>query len=326
MDATYRIRPFHDGDFTADARIATLLFPDQPTSEEECRTWDRTVRASGMFKEALVAEETSSGKVVATSAVNHMPWTYDPDWYWISVSVDPDHQHRGIGSELYRRVERTALHRNAKGLWATVLEAQPRSVAFLRQAGFSEKRRGWLSQLDLTQPPTEYQRGVSDPAVYQDLQFTTLAEDDPGRPETVERFYRIDRDAGRDAPRMGPASSATLEQFRAIMLDPAQCLPEGTFFARVGDEYVAMTVLARLPAEPDVLTTPFTGTRKDYRGRGIATELKRRAIAFARSRGYRCIRTHNDTANLPMWSINQRLGFEKRHTVIYGEKTLPPLG
>ena len=324
MNDSYTIRRFRDDDFAAEARIETLVFPVQPVSEEECRTWDRTVRNTGLFKEALVADETSSGKVAATGAVSHAPFSYDPDWYWVSVGVDPSHQHQGIGTELYRRLESTAVRRGAKGLWAAVQESQPRSVTFFERAGFYEQRRGWVSELDLTGPPTDFQLGPSGPTDYPGIQLTTLAEMDPNRPETIERLYRLDRDAGQDAPRMGPANNATLEQFCEITLDPGTFLPEGIFVARVGDEFVSMTTLCRLPAEPKALWTPFTGTRKEYRGRGLALALKRRAIAFARSRGYHYIRTGNDSLNAPMWSINERLGFQKKQTMIFGEKKLKP--
>ena len=64
--------------------------------------------------------------------------------------------------------------------------------------------------------------------------------------------------------------------------------------------------------EVDVLYTGFTGVRREYRGRGIAMALKLRAVDYAKSHGYREIRTWNSTLNAPMLGINVRLGFVKQ--------------
>ena len=58
-----------------------------------------------------------------------------------------------------------------------------------------------------------------------------------------------------------------------------------------------MSTLHHSPAEPDTLMVGFTGTLPAYRGRGLATELKRRAVEFARTRGYQVLRTFNDSEN-----------------------------
>lgn len=55
----------------------------------------------------------------------------------------------------------------------------------------------------------------------------------------------------------------------------------------------------------------FTAVRRDYRGRGIALALKLCTIAYAGAQGLSGIRTDNDSTNLAMWHINERLGFRR---------------
>jgi mycothiol synthase len=322
MDARYAIRPFRDDDFERQAEIANRLFPDQPTTAEEGRRWDRAIRGPGLFNEALAAAVRSSGEVVAAGQVNHFPFAYDPDWYGIGVLVDPDHQGRGIGSEIYGKLEATAHSRHAKGLWAAAREDNSRGLRFFSSAGFSEHRRAWMSVLDLAQPPSEFEVRGAAQSPGPDVQFTTLAELGSDRGETLERFHRLHQATAPDAPSMGRSSPLNFDQFRELLLDPAELLPEGVFIARAGEKLVAFTMLGRDPTDPAVLHTPFTGTMRDYRRRGLATALKCRAVQFARSRGYRSIRTGNDSTNLPMWSINERLGFRRQRTWIFGEKRL----
>jgi RimJ/RimL family protein N-acetyltransferase len=85
-----------------------------------------------------------------------------------------------------------------------------------------------------------------------------------------------------------------------------------------------MSTLYHLPAEPDTLIVGFTGTLPSYRGRGLASELKRRAVEFARAQGYQYLRTFNDSENPRIWAINQRLGFQVQRIWVRGEKGFGP--
>jgi len=83
-----------------------------------------------------------------------------------------------------------------------------------------------------------------------------------------------------------------------------------------------MSSLERDLARPDTLRVGYTGTHPDFRGRGIGTELKRRAAHFARGRGFRYLIAGNDSLNGPILAINRRLGFRPETVWIQGEKSL----
>ena len=81
--------------------------------------------------------------------------------------------------------------------------------------------------------------------------------------------------------------------------------------------------MSRLLADlkhPHVLHQDLTGVLAEYRGRGIAQALKVRTIQFARERGYREIRTSNDSTNAPMLHINDLIGFRRGSPIIIFER------
>jgi GNAT superfamily N-acetyltransferase len=96
------------------------------------------------------------------------------------------------------------------------------------------------------------------------------------------------------------------------IFDSPNYLPEGNFIALDGDRYVGMSTLRTSQASPDEYYVGFTGVLRDYRGKGIAMALKLKAIAFARQRGIKQIKTWNDSSNRPMLRINEALGFAKQ--------------
>jgi len=317
----YSARPFRSDDYDVRSRVGTRLEPEEPITAEELRVWDRIYQDSALAKFDFIIEERASGAGVAYGSLHHVADMYHPHRYWVEVEVDPDHQHRGVGRALYERLEKIAQDRSAELLWASVRADDARSVQFFERTGFTVRRRRWVSRLSLNDAPTS----PSSPrpkALPPEVTFTTLAEEGADRREVRERIYRLDLAASQDEPRLQTMTEISFEEYAKLMFEGPRYLPEAVFLARARDQYVAMTTLHQLPAEADTLMVGFTGTLPPYRGRGLASELKRRAVEFARARGYRYLRTHNDSENPRIWAINQKLGFQVQRVWMMGEKRL----
>ncbi|HZY69496.1 MAG TPA: GNAT family N-acetyltransferase [Thermoplasmata archaeon] len=322
----FEIRDFRDSDFEADSRIASHLHPGFPVTAEEIRHWDGAIAGEGIHKHRLAVEERDSATVVATGLLFNPPWEFDPDAYWMSIEVDPSRQGQGIGRSLFRVLEDEAISRAGRCLWATVLADQPRSVRFFGRAGFTERRRTWTSVLGLTQEaPAPAPADPTDRRLDR-IEFTSVAREGPEDAGVRARLHRLDNEAGRDTPRLGPSTELSREQFDDLVFRGPGYFPEGILLAKSDGEYVAYTYLIKRPSNPDTLHVGFTGTLRAFRGRGIATELKRQAAELARSMGYRFLRTNNDSQNPAIWAINEKLGFRQVETWIEGEKGLPPAG
>ncbi len=121
---------------------------------------------------------------------------------------------------------------------------------------------------------------------------------------------------------MGTPSGYTFEQFLDVTLRHPGFLPEATFVARVGDRYVSTTSLESVEGVRESLHVGYTGTLREFRGHGLATELKKRAIGYARALSYRYLTTDNDSLNAPILRVNRALGFRIQRTTIRGEKLL----
>ncbi len=315
----WRLRRVRDSDYPVKSELQARLYPDNPISSEEFRQRARLLEEPRIFHVGIVAEDAVTQAVVGFGALNNSPWNFDPAKYSVELMIDPDRQGRGLGRSLFEVLEEAARRRGATLLWASVRAEDPRSVRFFRRSGFVERRRSWASRLDLSERSRPRHAAVSPRG---EVRFTSIAQEGPNRREVRQRLYRLRIESGKDVPSMGTPTRYSFEQFLAISFRDPRFLPEATLVASVGDRYVSMTALERAEGGPDTLHVGYTGTLREFRGQGLATELKRRAIELARARGYRYVTTDNDSLNTPIRKINQRLGFRVQRTTIRGEKLL----
>jgi mycothiol synthase len=319
----FRTRPFGPDDHEAHSILRSRTLPDLPSTAEEERHWDEMAAASHLTNERWIVEERSSGRVVAVGALNHSPHSFDPHKFWADVEVDPDFTHLGIGRALVALLDSEATEHRATCLWANVRNADPRAKKFAERAGFVPRRTMWMSELDLSRPtPTAIVDRTSE-LEREGIRFTTLADEGFARPEVRKRLFDLWVESSRDVPRMGDYVPVSFESFTA-MVEAPNVMPEAFFLGISGEAYVASSHLERDLSRPDSLFVGFTGTRSAFRGRGIATELKRRSVAYAQEHGYRFLRTLNDSLNPSIWAINEKMGFHRVLEISQLERLLPP--
>ena len=76
--------------------------------------------------------------------------------------------------------------------------------------------------------------------------------------------------------------------------------------------------------DPEVGIHELTAVRRDRRGNGVATALKRAQIGWACAAGLSTLHASNDEENAPMRSINRLLGYEPAPTRLWMRGPLPP--
>jgi mycothiol synthase len=320
----YRVREFAPTDYGSIARIGRRVTPDFANSAEEIRHYWESFAAPGLDHHRLVAEAAGTSDVVAWGAIDQWPFTHEDGWYWVQVVVDPDHRRRGLGAEIYARLEGEAVRRKARGLRVMARAEDPEGLAFFHRHRFVERRRVWRSRLDLSRVDLAAIADRTGALAAEGVRFTTLAEEGPDRDEVRRRYYALHAETSRDVPALGPARPLSFDQFLRFELERPGFRADATFFAVSDGRYVGVTTLDESGATPEEVHVGFTGVSRDFRRRGIALELKRRSIRYARDAGYRTMRTGNDSENRPIWSINERLGFRPVETQVLGEKSVGP--
>ncbi|MGW1375846.1 GNAT family N-acetyltransferase [Streptomyces sp. NPDC002446] len=241
---------------------------------------ERDGRVAGFVRAALLDDSSVPGQAEAT------------------VYVHPDHRGRGVGHALLASAEEHLSAAGATRLFARVAD-EPGAHSFARRHGYRRTRPVRFLRLALTTaglPPLP----AALPAGVRLLTGTDL-EADP-RP-----LYAADAEVCADEPGDVPGDALTYEDWLRRIWEHPHADPDLTSVVTVGGEIASFSLAAT-----DGLgrhASAMTGTRRAFRGRGLARLAKTASLRRARDHGCTEAFTGNDAANTPMLAINQRLGY-----------------
>jgi GNAT superfamily N-acetyltransferase len=237
----------------------------------------------------LVARE--AGRPVGCGFV----WTDVPSAHAEAhLVVVPGARGRGFGTALLAELGALARADGKAELEGEAREDDDVSRAILEHRGYrvvgGEK---WLS-LDLAaadELAPELPPGIS---------IVTRAE----RPDLTDALFAVAQEGVADIP--GFPGPTTYEQFLSIEIDRPTRRPELFFIALAGDEPVGYATLDDYGRDAH---NGLTAVKRAWRRRGVATALKRTQIAAAKQAGFRRLVTGSEERNIPMRSLNAKLGY-----------------
>jgi GNAT superfamily N-acetyltransferase len=297
MSWTVRESASSDEDLAGIAAVVNEVMPEDPTSVEELRWQDANFAGTRFVGEV-------NGRIVAMATTGRI-YMYPPDFdrYWINLTVLAPYRRQGLGSALYAAVSEHARAAGKVGLQTSISEVHTEGVAFLTHRGFKEFDRYRMVRLQLDgleRPHVEPPPGI---------ELTTLA----ARPDLVPGVHAVAEAAFPDIPHgETPLIAGSLEEFRVRDVDRPGMPHEGFLVAldRSTGTVVGYAAMLMVPSRTDMAWHDMTAVRPDYRGRGIATALKRATIAWAIDKGLTALETGNDVENAPMRAVNLGLGYQ----------------
>lgn len=300
---SFTIRPVRTEDYVALAECNRAAMPGNNDSADSFQVRNNQAHAF----ERWAAE--AGGRVVGHASWFQLTRRLHPQKFRMDGAVHPAFQGCGIGTALLDRVLEAVTARNAISLRTASREDHGTGRRFLAKRGFVEARRTWASTLNLDRldfGPDGDQTATVEAQGIRICQLSALT----AVPGWDQRLLDLNNALTSDAPDIDAATAVDMDYLRANYLGSAAFLADGHFIALEGDRWVGLSVLWKGSA-PDIMITGLTGVLPDYRRRRIALALKQRALAWARSQGVMFVRTTNDSTNLGMLSINERLGFVK---------------
>jgi mycothiol synthase len=215
------------------------------------------------------------------------------------LSVLRDRRGGGAGTALLAAASHWAREKGATELVGEVREDDPESLGWARRRGFREIGRNSRLVLEL---------GTIDPPAPNPppgIEILTWAE----RPDLAPGLYEVACEAGPDIPGNEDDEIGTFEEWLTRDMQGESDRPEATFVALADGEVVGFAKLAISGDQKERAFHDLTGVRRAWRGRGIASALKRTQIGWAKRQGYERLETMNEERNEPIRRLNERYGY-----------------
>jgi ribosomal protein S18 acetylase RimI-like enzyme len=311
-----KFRPFNysDEDYAAMVNVWNAVWTDQPASMEYEQRVDRDRNPQYLF-ERLLAVSFPQETVVGYANFGHRPWSYHPQKFFIDIYVSPTDQGRGIGSYLYDQFLMEIEAQHPIMLESGTREDKIQAMRFLEKRGFQVATRLPTSQLNAAEFDKTPFLPFLEKVQASGLQIKSFRELSASRADHLPQLYDLHNEVEQDVPWHEEIKQFPFEQWKKGYENNPDLLEDGYFVALDGEKYVGVSYLWSSQATDEILYTGFTGVRRAYRLRGIATALKVLAIEYAQSHPTKSgrpvrIRTNNEESN-PMFQINLMLGFKE---------------
>jgi len=224
---------------------------------------------------------------------------------FVSPRVRPEARRRGVGTRL---LEALADHAGASGFEVVGSGVEDEgSFAFAQRFGFVETGRQVEQVRRIgaeTWParPTEYD-------------IVTVAE----RPELWATAYeQVALPTFPDMDTSTPLDVSAEEWATEWINEPA-----AMFLAVVGDDVIGVAGLMLDTDKPERAEVAYTAVRRDWRGKAVASTLKRTSMAWAAEHGISEVYTWTQQGNANMRRLNEHLGFSYGAVSINVRANLP---
>ena len=294
MRAAASIREIHENELPRWVAVVNATEPE-PANEDglvaDFLDWKRQAPQTVW----LLAEE--DGKAVGAGRLTP-GWHSPPGVARADVRVRMEARERGLGAALLEELQQRAEALGVPTLDGEVRDDDHESLAWAEQRGFREIGRSVRLALDLT--------AIEAPAVEppEGIEVVTWAE----RPELARGIYEVACEAYPDEPGSADVEMQPFEAWLSQDMQGSGDRPDAVFVALAGGEVAGYAKLS-MSVRQGYVMHDMTGVKRAFRGRGIASALKRAEIAWAKREGYRTLETFNDEENAPIRALNEKHGY-----------------
>lgn len=290
------VREFRPEDAEQVAEVRRAAVPHLVCTGEAV-AWQAANAPAAMRLRWLVAED-DAGRVTGCADTGVNVESAEDGHVFLHTAVRPDAVGRGTGAALVDAAERYLADLGAAEVHTWVADEE-HSRGFAERRGYLRSRPARFLRLDLAAadlPPSP----VPLPPGVELRTAADFAED-------LRPLYEADVECVADEPSDVVPAAPSFEDWLLLNWARPDFDARLTTVAVVDGEVAAYSV-AQVDGR-DRYCSGMTGTRRGYRGRGLATLAKTDSLHRARAAGYAVAYTGNDADNGPMLAVNTRLGY-----------------
>ncbi|MGP3978694.1 GNAT family N-acetyltransferase [Streptomyces sp. 8N114] len=296
---TLTVRPLRADDPRDAEAVATVRRATVPylVCTAETLGWEVAHAPAGQRLRWIVAERPD-GTVAGCADAGLVAGSTEPGQGFLHTAVPPGASGQGVGSALVAAGEAYLAGIGVRRVHSWVAD-DDRAEGFAERRGYARSRQARFLGLDLRRAalprlPEPLPAGVT---LHRVAEFA----------EDLRPLYEADAECAADEPGDVSVGRTPYDEWLRHNWQRPDWDPELSSVVLVDGQVAAYSV-----AQTDGVDrywSGMTGTRRAFRGRGLARLAKLAALRRARAAGYAHAYTGNDATNAPMLAVNRRLGY-----------------
>ena len=298
----YTYRPAQEQDYAAIAAIRNSYLHDAVTPALVKLYTERDRFRCEQFIHLVAV--LPDGTVMGEAMMVQDPESPPGEWF-CALGVLPDHWGKGVGTELYRRVEEFARERGARLIRQRIEGGHEDGFRFALRMGFTLARERVESVLNLAEwDGARFGKQVASVRATGIRVMSLPSIIDEG---LLHQIYELEMETLEEAPFFTghrPAYERWAKEHTGLQPGEQFCT-----LAMDGDRLVGVSTVYFPESPGRGARQGYTAVLRSYRGRGIALTLKLINIKEAKARGALYIRTNSDPDAVAVHVVNQKLGF-----------------
>ncbi len=300
-------------DYQSIENIWNQSHPEEPIAAKELEKDDKNRPKHIKYRRFITKNNgKDAGFVVFINGESN----FHPKKFYLTLAVLPDYQGQGIGKALYLHALEALKEFDAIEIISWAREDYHRKNRFLLERDFYEVERSFESRLDVA----DFDFDNFDLPLPTAIEIKTWQELEKST-GYQRKIYDLHCSLDLDVPGVGEYTKPSFERFVQNHFDDERMKLKGSMIALHNGEYVGMHELYDSKAD-DFLHTGLTGVLRNYRKKGIALAMKLRGIEYAKNGKIAVISTWNESNNIGMLTINDKLGFKRQPASIDYAKDL----
>jgi GNAT superfamily N-acetyltransferase len=299
------IRPYRPADLPGVTVTLEERYPEEVITEAAV---EHIVTSAPERARALRLVAEADDEIVAWAGGALVVESERNDVAWVSAFVREPWRCRGLGSELFDRVEQHAMGLRARKLVASSRDEEG-ARRFLERRGF---RQTFTRRVSTVDPRTVDLAGFTqlrDRLARDGFELVPLS----ALRDAAEGVYALDMQTSRDIPAEEPFAGMPFDEWVDEVWRNPLLRFDGSYVVVHDDRPVSFGLVRGAP-ERGKAFNEMTGTLSQYRGRGLARLVKLATIAWAAEAGVDVLSTENDETNVPMLGLNVSLGYRPSAT------------
>lgn len=302
-----RLRPFNTPDWPTVSAIASARAAGDKRGHEFWMNRRQKFDEARYFRRHYVVENAQTKQVIAYGGVEQT--IYRPK-YRLFLLTDPQWLKQGVADLLLDRLTDDLKEAQAVTVSCRQYASEKELVNVLERRGFVETSHVLDLRLNVADADVSTYAPLIRRLEEEGISITTFAEERARDPRCVEKLYELTALLSEDDPARGAFVPPAYNAREALMwMEMPYVFPDAFFIAKHGDEYIGVSDVSLFEAIPGGLTQGFTGVKRDYRRRGLATALKLCGVIYAQTRAFQLIQSFIKPEQTEIRALAEKLGF-----------------